>query len=61
MVEVVEHPHPVKAMSHELLELHLNNLHLLLLPAGRAHDQLSYLSGLLLVKRRNGASAEFLM
>ena len=36
MVEGVEHPHPVKAMLHKLLELLLNDLHLLLHPTGRA-------------------------
>ena len=50
MVEGVEHPHPIKAMPHELLELHLDNLH-----------RSPCLSGLLPAKGENSASAGFLM
>ena len=39
--EGVEHLHRVKAMSHELLELHLDNLHLLLLSAGMTSSRAS--------------------
>jgi len=35
-IEGVEHPHPIKATPHELLELHLDYLHLLLLLTGIA-------------------------
>jgi hypothetical protein len=47
-------------MPHKLLELLLNDLHLLLL-MGIPHDQLSCFSSLPLVNARNGASARFLI
>ena len=59
--EGVEHPYPIKAMPHELLELLLNDLTFFFSRREQPHDQLSCFSGLSSVNVGNGASVGFLM
>jgi len=61
VVEGVEHPHPIKVVLYELLELLLDDPHHIFSLRAQPHDQLSYFSDLPSVNVGNSASARFLM
>ena len=57
----MEHLHPIKAKLYELLELLLDDSHLVLLSVGATAHQLSRFFGLPPVNAGNNVAAGFLM